>query len=1005
MSIKRKREDEDAGPESAKQARTERPAIDSELVELYDRLADEKESRRLKAASKLLKKLQSNSSDSNQITTALKRLFRGLCSGRKAARQGFSVALTELLSQLGSSKVNVSLVSNALIDIWVNATSPESGVTKQEEREHFLGRIFGADAIIKSRVLIARNEQESWKHLLNVLCEISQKKPWLRQECGWMLYHFCSTTIDTSLQSFVEDVVDVLSVQKLIRTPEGLAIWLAAKQSFPHAKLSKHVWKHSHPLAAKDLKSVADIMKDAKSQPSQDEFEAQGAASWSANLHFAWDVVLRLLYLSDQQRATKEIGHTGEKAGKSLASFHEFWLSVVDEGLFAKDASTERKQWGMSVWNKVMQEAPPSLLSSTFSKNAMHCLITAQKDNDRYLRKLGQSMLKAFEQRFQALLEDEKHSAVNAACVKAILEATNFANVDHLTKSKMLSRLLAPPSRKALDALFEMLRGLYVAAESDQVRQRHIIDLEGKVLEQAMTHPHHDSGEQTSVAEAVVLRWTELLLTASDLVETTKTLLQHRLTTAFGQAIRRGGTAKKLIHVVVGKAFSDPTMYDHVASRFDKDTWEIVRAAVARRSDFKNPPVTTEVGTGKTDMTSTDTTSVLLDVLLFDVLKGEAEAVEMLQELISVRNRENMTADDLVEMLLSLASRASKFLRLVNVQIFEALTGEVTRQGLESLTKVLLAKENEEGQQEVLESAPQDQEDSAEDDESGSDMEEIDSDVEVVEVSEDNLGGGPEDATSSSGSEPDSNEEEDTEDKSDEEDEQDEDEELAAFDAALASALGTRKLENGEDDAHSSDSDSDMDDDEMMALDEKLAEVFKAREEASGKKKERKETKEAFINFKNRVLDLVEVYLKREQQNPLAIDLILPLLQTIRTTQTKQLADRTSNVLRAFISKCKGKEVPKISKGDIGETLATLKAVHGEACIEASNLHASVASSSSILLVKILVNASVDISQAVDVYGDTRKRQLTDKSCHVQPSFFNDWNNWCTSQTKSQLAK
>ncbi len=85
--------------------------------------------------------------------------------------------------------------------------------------------------------------------------------------------------------------------------------------------------------------------------------------------------------------------------------------------------------------------------------------------------------------------------------------------------------------------------------------------------------------------------------------------------------------------------------------------------------------------------------------------------------------------------------------------------------------------------------------------------------------------------------------------------------ELDAFDAKLAAALGTRK---GQDDLEAEDtegSDADMyeedvDEVEMEALDEKLAEVFRARKPTTNKKQERKDTKEAIINFKRRVLDL-----------------------------------------------------------------------------------------------------------------------------------------------------
>ena len=70
--------------------------IDTELVEIFEDLSNPSEELRLKAAQLLISKVKTEKLDVRKI---LKRLLRGLCSGRKAARPGFSVALTEFLRQ------------------------------------------------------------------------------------------------------------------------------------------------------------------------------------------------------------------------------------------------------------------------------------------------------------------------------------------------------------------------------------------------------------------------------------------------------------------------------------------------------------------------------------------------------------------------------------------------------------------------------------------------------------------------------------------------------------------------------------------------------------------------------------------------------------------------------------------------------------------------------------------------------------------------------------------
>ncbi len=74
---------------------------DTQLIEIYEDLANESEEIRLRAAHTLLSRFALPSSSPPEKTkTVLQRLFRGLCSSRKAARLGYSIALTEFLAQI-----------------------------------------------------------------------------------------------------------------------------------------------------------------------------------------------------------------------------------------------------------------------------------------------------------------------------------------------------------------------------------------------------------------------------------------------------------------------------------------------------------------------------------------------------------------------------------------------------------------------------------------------------------------------------------------------------------------------------------------------------------------------------------------------------------------------------------------------------------------------------------------------------------------------------------------
>lgn len=117
---------------ATKKRRREPYNVDVKLVEIYEDLASEKDEIRLKAAQGLVSQFTPDKNPTvDQIKKALSRLFRGLCSSRKAARIGFSIALTEVLTQIFASAREASEFGlGDALKIWEaqsNASGSESG--------------------------------------------------------------------------------------------------------------------------------------------------------------------------------------------------------------------------------------------------------------------------------------------------------------------------------------------------------------------------------------------------------------------------------------------------------------------------------------------------------------------------------------------------------------------------------------------------------------------------------------------------------------------------------------------------------------------------------------------------------------------------------------------------------------------------------------------------------------------------------------------------------------
>ena len=118
----------------------EKRDVNIQLVEIFEDLASESEEVRLKAATLLLARENLSRDD---VLETLRRLIRGLCSGRKAARPGFSIALTEFLAIYASEEAvarNLPQLSSleVVLQLREQTQTKESGQVCTVERIAYL---------------------------------------------------------------------------------------------------------------------------------------------------------------------------------------------------------------------------------------------------------------------------------------------------------------------------------------------------------------------------------------------------------------------------------------------------------------------------------------------------------------------------------------------------------------------------------------------------------------------------------------------------------------------------------------------------------------------------------------------------------------------------------------------------------------------------------------------------------------------------------------------------
>jgi len=165
-------------------------------------------------------------------------------------------------------------------------------------------------------------------------------------------------------QSQAEHTLESLHDTGLAQSPEGVGIWLTAKNRFSDMKFPTKPWGQSgNPL--EHLKSLAKALKESSNEDESDKTkQAKQTGNWNPQLHFVWKVVL-----AQYATAAKEKKH-GIKS-----EFENFWKVAVD----GQDPSGELNLLA-NVFQKISSlRVPPESAnsgdfysSSMFSKNRHH---------------------------------------------------------------------------------------------------------------------------------------------------------------------------------------------------------------------------------------------------------------------------------------------------------------------------------------------------------------------------------------------------------------------------------------------------------------------------------------------------------------------------------------------------------------------------------------------------------------------------------------------------------
>lgn len=572
--------------------------------------------------------------------------------------------------------------------------------------------------MIKSTILFHdSNGFESWSQVLDLILELAKKKLWLREECGWILYCAIQNVGKGGYDSkYVQQIVDKTQDNAIIKTPEGIALWIVTSLEFPQVKLPQGIWLNENPMHRKEKAKLAAILKETSSTSlnhngGDSNFFQNGV--WTPKLHFAWDVVLGRVFGMKSLESSEDL---------DLLSF---WDECVDSrynvgslivsrsfilgNLFTDSSSNERKYWGFLLFQRALRDAPAPCFYTIFSNNLMRCLMNQLASPERYLHRLAEKSTRSI------LLRAKGDASVTIPALECLLTPPKGQiNFDQATKTKTVDKLLALVKDSSLRDLVVVFRKLILRPGTQDLkaaafRRQFLADQLVNLVRLRLSND-----EITSTSSDASKGFQDILSLFANLAYFTRTqdhdnaersedpqlstssqdMFKSRISSCLTQLVSRSFSPAFFAHHVVYKIHSwekSGEPYNSSVDAYDatgkilRKAWKVLKRIHLKEqsSDLKKKPILLAF-------------KLLFSLAILQVYSFDVDAVSILEEVRDcyctlVEHKKTSTqggSDVLVEIILSFVAKPSLLFRRLGQQVFSACVSDIDEVGLQSMIKV-----------------------------------------------------------------------------------------------------------------------------------------------------------------------------------------------------------------------------------------------------------------------------------------------------------------------------
>ncbi|XP_056362762.1 myb-binding protein 1A [Oenanthe melanoleuca] len=919
---------------------------------------------RLAATESLLRHLREGKKD-DELKYTLKRLVEGLGATREAARPGFSLALAQVLQAFEE----IPLCS---ILEQIKEKHNLEKVKKKLVRNAAFGNFFGVMALFQSGRLV--KDRKALLESIQLLQQLTNYQTHLRDLPRKTLIDITSEVPETVFEEVLFDILQG-DLSSAFTSPENLHLLLVGMQKFPGVlkpKKLKKLFGSPTVVNKENISRLVELLKSAAKSEKEDKklpsvaFDLLQVALKEGAFELFWNEVVENGLLKEKSGPVSYMCYRLLGSALPLLSMEQ--LQVLLKGKVML-------HYGEHV---VATQSPQGFKFAAEMEGYIDTFLSGCDDPERQLAvMLG----------FSTLTNQGKPVLLSASKVVRHLQAVALKKyicwlkdmflrpdldscLDFSSNRQKQNRENADIAQQKTARLRRWIMHRLVNITESATRKDEIIVMD--IARFCFFHAFFVAKKKNSqIAEASVLPSEPL--NERDHTETENYffgLLQTLNTlpvlgdTAEAAALREkhvhGVTADGKLWIFLLVEYANKLLSsEHVKAvkpftKEQRDIWERTLQSVKNLQKKGN----------KSDSAKVGAFQQLLLSMAIHLFKNQSETVDVLSDLLNCTERafskeakkkktdnsEPGWVEVMVEILLSLLAQPSLLLRRISKGVFVSICPNLTKRGLQLILDVFdpNQEENEESAVVVMEESNKKTKSAQDTDEEGS------------------------------------------EDSSDEDNTDSEDEETEEVDdnfrSQLMKVLQAGNTEEGDK------SDEELDDDAMMALDKNISALFAEQQKRIQAKKDEKDRmrKEKILrrDFKAKVLDLIDVFLVKQAENPLVFDIIEPLLQLIEQCMSsdsdKQEVDilqKTASIFKNSL--CRSKQYCKRVASLQEDVHALVQRLVKKACKHTDSAVALYYFSASLYLLKVLKgNTSSTVPPPEpEKQSDSRACQLLNPGC------------------------